>query len=166
MKKTLSFTIIFILVFSSFSFATEFPSVPDDNNQYYVISTYGNITSLFTSSKPIQAHTAYNNTLRFQDFIEYKNNNGIWTKVLQKSNPINSTFNEILKSSHDIYYENSSDVFFSLPTVKIWEEGMTEALPRLLGQILKLLPIILGLVISGLALRKGWKMLKTVLSGA
>ena len=155
MKRNIFLIIIFILLLSNVVIASDEHYLEYyKNGQKYKFVTAGELRIYKPSSDYILQSSSgkiYSYRLEGSTWVLLTNGNAF---------SINPSDMSSIKTNYNIYFGDS--VFFSV--LEMWEAGMKEA--NLLGTIQTLLPIILGLVISGLALRKGWKMLRTQLLGA
>jgi hypothetical protein len=149
--KILFFLILIILISSSLVFADDYPYY----TSYYSTSS-GKLVEYY-SKYPIVAQSS--GSLFIQDFKRYIDGN---LDVIVPGST-STTFN-IYESNHDIYYEGSQTVFFKAPTV--WMVALKGALQKLLSTILPNLPIILGMLVLAIGLRKAYRVLSVSLKGA
>lgn len=158
-RKVLLLTLIMIMLVSNFVFADSINFTLKPYWVYY--SGY-----IYASNYPISVNNS-SNYLTKQDgnlFDRYLFDGSKW--VLNATGRTLSKTDSIVASSHDIYNTDTLDIFFQLPKIPPIVQGMAGALQKLLSTILPNLPIILGMLVLAIGLRKAYRMLSVSLKGA
>lgn len=158
MKKVLFLVFIFIMLSTSFVFATTY-------TMYFKHIPSGN-TYVLTSSSPftVNSNNYVTNSSSYRyDIIQPDGNpggsgtyqaNDYWGTTAITS-PTTWTLQD---SNHDVYKFDGS-LFFQLPKIPPMVQGMEGALPNLLQNLVLILPIILGGIVLVVGFRKAWTML-------
>lgn len=171
MKCTINFilivsTIIILIIPNNKAYAAEDINYEDN---HVIITEHGSDVYLLTSADTL---STFNNTDKYlrssnlNTLIKvYKKVSGEWVynKSLYYEGHTAHGLGTIVETNRDIYIYGTSDVFFS--AIWSWEAIMAVAGSPLI-HLVRILPIILGLIICGIAFRKGWTFLKTQLLGA
>jgi len=143
LKKTIVFTILFLLIFSSFIFASPIPTNLKYDN-YIIYKSSSGYTVLLNTDKPIVI-----GSFLFYSASNYVLRDGVF--VYESSWSADKTFDKtmnIVGSNYDVY-DNSGNVFFSQPEVTIQEiiqEETKKILPVLVGKTKTILPTGFGVL--------------------
>lgn len=164
--KVLLFFIFSILLSSSFSSAytniTDIPLSEIEERPYWIVLP--NDSRITLSDQPflyVDPGKIYQ-----KGNIKHFNYNGTTSELVKSSYTLFTNLSNITSSSHDIYDSNGT-VFFKLPIPPIPTAlAMAGALQKLLSTILPNLPIILGMLVLAIGLRKAYRMLSVSLKGA
>lgn len=161
--KIILLTMFFLLSFNVIAFAETYPKPPSDFQYYLVFSYYGN-THVVLSSKPCTKNTEMIAPLG-GNYRSYKLVNGTWqepSKIFVGSEycgvarPENAT---LLSSNYDVL-DSKGNVFFQNPSV--WSNLK---LGGMILEIRKIAIIAVCLIVSLVAFRKGWTLLRNSLRG-
>lgn len=185
------FVFIFLLVYSTFSFASfsvdyngsslQFADFPFDKNSttihyFLVYGTYGYTVCFYegkdfgkfvysggvVSSYYENGNKIVNGSLKISD---YNTSTKTWGPVKEWGD-LTGGVNGFILSNENIY-DGSGNIFFRLAPVgqlgEIVEKVETQGV---IMEIVKILPLILVVVVSFLGLRKAWKLLSTLLHQA
>lgn len=150
------------MLVSNFVFATDYPELPQSSN-YYAITTYSSDTILWLSNSLIKTQGTSSITY---DVAKYKLINNSWSLLNNANGTLYAGgYNSILYANLDIYDELSGNLVFLMP-LDHFQRGMAGALQKLLSTILPNLPIILGMLVLAIGLRKAYRVLSVSLKGA
>lgn len=173
MKRIIAFFVliaVFIIPFSVFA-DVPMPDPPYDAWQFWVVADSYGKTILFTSQNPIKVDpSGVNNKLFFYTLKQYNFIDNEWVfDGREFLDQVQTGFERIYASNHNIAYKDGSGFFFTPPKVSTLSQIVRQAKSQgtfgmMWGTISAGLIPLAGCLILGISFRKGWAFLRRQLT--
>lgn len=158
--------VLMFLLVPVLSFAEEI-TIPIDEKPYYIVLSSSDAITILRSDVKAYISTDNRIVIHQTNINKYYYPNGTTTpEYTVKDNYSNylATYT-IISSNYDVFFNETTDVFFSPPKVSPLTQVTQTISPKMiLTNILVGLPLVLGLVILVLAFRKAWAFLHSQLT--
>lgn len=129
-----------------------------DGWDYWIVTEYDGEYYLYFTKNPM-VHNGGNVLYLDGGYREYKYDGNVWNYFYgyDYDASLNTDFDTVLASNHDIAYRDGSGFFFTPPRVsELYRTMKTMTSGTLLRTILAGLTPLVGLVILGISFRKAW----------